>query len=335
MEINRLRYLLKDVIRIGLLIAIVGLGIWGVYQFFTRDNDIFGQLPAPYFQDILTQNPAWDANNYSLDAPAQEVVFQVKNRSITREQAWALADKLKLPQAGTITLEQNSQEQYYTKNTQAELLINLTTGKVHYKNSGATASANGVVNKNSATEEAKKLIVSLGIATSTYDLIQPSYEFLQAGTGSNHLIETTESKANIIYVAYPREIDGVAVAGVGGVDALVVGLNNHNQIISLNYSNLEIETPSEASYKLISSGAAKDRLLDGKGRLNRYLVDAEEAAANPMFIKIGAGRVNFYNDGQTAFIQPIYVFKGVAQSPGAVEEVEIYLPAIKDSYYQD
>ncbi len=335
MEIQKLRYLFGDVFKICLITTLVGVVIFGVYAFVTRDNDIYGKLPKPYFQNSLTREVVWDASAVSLDTPAQEVVFKVKNRKISREQSWGLAGKLGLPRGGTIELDKNKDEHYYTKNATSELSINLTDGSVHYKNSGVTAStlATSTINKTQAAAEAKKFVAGLGINTKTYDLKQPKYEFLQRTPGSNHLSEVKENKANIVYVSFNRKIDGVDVVTVGGFDSLSIGLNNQNQVISLNYSVLEVIADTNASYKLISEGSAQSKIKKGQGNLNRYLIDAEEAVANPSLISVGKGKTYFYNDQKTEFLQPIYVFEADAVTGNQAEKAEIYLPALKDTYF--
>ncbi len=335
MDVQKLRYFFNDFGKLAAWIIVVILLGLSLYAYLTRDNDIFGKLPAPYFQNILTSRAAWDTSKMQLQSSDQEIVYKVKNRSITREQAWDLAGKLGLPAAGNITLDQNKEEQFYTKNSSAELSINLTAGSVHFKNSAAVENtvATSIAKKSQANSEAKKVIANLGINTKTYNLDKPEYEYYAVNKNSSHLQKVTEKEANIVYVAFPREIDTVAVVTVGGADTVSVGLNENNQVTSLNYQVLEIETPSEASYKVISAGQVGSKIREGKASLNRYLGESE-VDSMPDQIKVGTGKIYYYNDKQTNFIQPIFVLEAAATSLGSVDKAEIYLRALQDTYFK-
>jgi hypothetical protein len=334
MEVSRLRYLFGDVFKISAAVVAVGLLLLLVYSFLTRDNDVYGDFPKPYFQNALTREVTWNTNNLTLENIAQEAVFKVKKRSLSREEAWDLAGKLSLPKGGQVTDDKIKGEQFSSTTPERELIVGLESGEVHFKNSQAIIATpkDKKINKSQALQTAKNQIRTLGINTSLINLEKPEYSYLQTGN-SSHLFDAQEKDANIVYVAFPREIEGVGFAVPGGKDVLSVGLNSNNETISLNYNILEIED-QEARYKLVSEGSAKNKIKKRQGYLNRYLIDAEEAAANPSVISVGKGELYFYNDKQGDYITPIYVFRGSGLTDKTNEELEIYLPALKDNYFK-
>lgn len=333
MNLTQFRYLYGDVIKILLVVVTITIVGYFTYSYLTRDNPTYGKLPTQYFQNQLSGKENWSLTNLKVSKPNNAPIIKIKNRKFTRAQASALAVKLGLPSGGLITRDSEKMEHFSVNVNPKELSIDLTSGRVHFKESKTKnkIQEKPTIDEKTALDKALKYIKTLEIDTSLYDLENPTLNYFQATKSTNELIYVEKSRSNLVYVSFPLKLEGFDVVTVGGGQYLSLGIDNLYSLFSLEFSKIEVEPYDGTTYKLISDSEIKNDLNSGKGSLDHY-TSGSNNFQNPDTIYVGQGKLTLYNDTKTEYLQPIFVFDSSVANFSDSLKADIYLPAVSSKY---
>jgi len=214
-----------------------------------------------------------------------------------------------------------------------ELYINLDTGEFNYRiiNKKIFSVGVSVPNLSQAETETKNFLESLGVDYSQIDLPNPEVEYYKTSAQSTEYTPATSKDGNLIKLNYAKKIKGLTLSDKNGDQTLEIMLNSTNQPIYLHFNRLDIEI-GKASYPLESANQVSENIKKDGAYVARFPDENSPSVNDPTKVFVSVGSLKLYDDGKGQYIEPIFVFAGLASKKGINAPVEIYYPAVSDQY---
>lgn len=316
----------RALILIGILLILLGVAFWAL---FVRPNPKYGKLPRPEIVGLTSGKPEWVTTNLNFGLNFRAPVAKVTKRKFQVKDAFTLAKKVGLNFAPDF-LEGNTLK---WKNSNGQLFVNLNSGVINYKD--FVAMTNLDPSPSVARNQAQKLAIDFlktnGLDSGLIAYQLASFEFLASRKTSDHIVAAPESGANLVVISFPLLLDGKPIISTKGAEAVKIMVNNKSQLAGLEFDYLDAEDQG-ATYPLISTAEAKKLVGAGKAKVARYLNEDFAPVTNPLAISLGQGKLRFFNDLKSDYLEPVYVFTGVVSRVLVNEPVEIYLPAVSENF---
>lgn len=315
----------RALILIGILLILLGIVFWAL---FVRPNPKYGKLPRPEIIGLTSGNPEWSSVDLGFGLNFRAKVAKVVKRKFTVKEAFQLAKNLGL----NFPPDFLEGKTLRWKNNYGQLFVNLESGALNYKDFTAfNVEPTPIVGRTQAEKTAVVFLKNNGLGSNLIAYEQARFQFLAARKSSDHVLDTTESSANLVVVSFPLQLNGKSVVGSGGEETVRITVNNQAKVAGLEFNYLDAEDEG-ATYPLVSVGEAKKLVQKGKAMVARYTRDDFAPVTNPVVISVGKGKIRFYNDLKSDYLEPIYVFEGVVSRALVSETVEVYLPAVSEKF---
>lgn len=338
MELSQFRGLAKKLpIILGVLLIFL-VGAFAVNFVSRLTNTAYGKLPVQKFRNQMTNTPKWLGNALQVPQVNKAEVFKITSRKLKPEEANTLAKRLGFAGKAKILPSENGTLFNWLVGSK-ELYVGLDSGEVSYKDNSLIINfANNKnrqgLSKDQLVEKARNIISDYSIEDESIALNEPKVVYLRIVPGSmeTHDAETTEGAGDLISMNFQRKIGNFRVVTPTKDDEIEVMLTRYGDLNFLSYSNLKLES-REATYPLLSRKDVVKKVNDGKAVLTRFQ-DPEKATLNVAeSVLVNNGELAFYNDQETEYLQPIFVFDSFVVRGFSSAKAWVYLPAISDKQF--
>lgn len=176
--------------------------------------------------------------------------------------------------------------------------------------------------KEKAINDVKSLLSGLNLLKSDLEKGKTSISYLRYDLDNNKLLEVNSSlEANFVKISLLRgDVDKLPIyySDINRAPVVIIlsGANDDSKkLISLEYNYQLIDYENSATYPLISSEEAFEKLKAGQGYISSYKGTNQATIRD---IMLGY----FDSERQQAYLQPIYVFSGDDDFIGYVQAVK-------------
>lgn len=293
-------------------------------------------LPYPKFQEYQLKIPL-DYNDLLKNFPEltqEEIVYEIENPFFSEQEAVKIAENFGFKNNPEFK-DYNNKIYYEWDDSQKNLTINLTEGKIDFtnKNPNLETSLISLPDISRVDSIIKSILEEMGLLPEEkINLLIKGKSYLKL-FGYEYGTTTNPQEAFGIQVNIQYELEKIRLLE----NDIIILIGDKNDILKLSYQSLFKKIKVLDSY-LLKDKEEIIRELKSSSLINYFkIINGYELSTDPQDIKnISLEKIELvYLKTETpqSYLQPIFFINGQAVlNDGRVAEVGVYLPAIKDEY---
>ncbi len=280
---------------------------------------------APVTPNISVKSVTLSADLSAL--PTSASIYKISSYSLPVSTTESIANKLGVTKKDTIQTLQDTITIWESSDSVKQLTSNATLGYLSYLNDYAAPKGIGIKVKtpDDSVKIAKEFLNKLDLLASDLQVNTPSIFFTTADGG--HIEEVSFDQATFIGIPFKRVLNSLTVYNQQeNTDQIVILVDKYGTVrkMSFHYAFIrEVEM-----VQLPSPSAITARILKGEATVVKT-TEETFSLSEITTLNISSVEIGYLDDRTTSFLQPVYILKGLADSPESkTQQVSLYMPVL-------
>lgn len=280
---------------------------------------------APVTPNIAIQSVSLSADLSAL--PTSANIYTLFSYSLPQSTTESIANKLGVTKKDSIQTRQDTITIWESPDSVKQLTSNATLGYLSYLNDYTAPKGIGIKVKKpeDSVKIAKEFLNKLDLFASDLQVNTPAIFFATADGG--HIEEASFDQATFIGIPFKRVLSSLTVYNQQeNTNQIVIMVDKYGTVRKMSFHYAFIRAVEKV--QLPSPSTITARILKGEATVVKT---AEEtfSLSEITTLDISSVEIGYMDDRTTSFLQPIYILKGLAESPEIeTQEVSLYMPVL-------